>query len=290
MSSVANSDRLPFRHILVATDFSPASTQAVLQAVAFAKLYSSSLFIANILPPDAPRSASDDAWRAGQRLETELLVGGQLRGVDHKLVVGSGEIWEGLSRAVAHYAIDLIVVGTRGRTGLARVLLGSVAERIFRKSNCPVLTVGPRSIAVSSDTIIRRVLFATDFTQHSLYALPYAISVARQSGASLALLHLVPDLAKESVPSKESSLEAVRQRLRELVPQDAGIAEPDVVVGFGKPVTRILAVAAEQAPELIVMGLRQPADPLAGRRWMTAFEIAGKANCGVLTVRAPAGL
>ncbi len=116
------------------------------------------------------------------------------------------------------------------------------------------------------------------------------ISVARHSGASLALLHLVPDLAKEAVPSKESSLEAVRQRLRELVPQHAGIAEPDVVVGFGKPVTRILAVAAEQPPELIVMGLRQPADPLAGRRWMTAFEIAGKANCGVLTVRAPAGL
>ena len=223
--------------------------------------------------------------RAGQRWKPNS-AGGQFTGVDHKLVVGSGEIW---GRVITPVLIDLIVVGTRGRTGLARVLLGSVAERIFRKSNCPVLTVGPRSIAVSSDPIIRRVLFATDFTPHSLYALSYAISVARQSGASLALLHLVPDLAKEAVPSKESSLRLCASACVRL-PQHAGIAEPDVVVGFGKPVTRILAVAAEQPPELIVMGLRQPADPLAGRRWMTAFEIAGKANCGVLTVRAPAGL
>jgi nucleotide-binding universal stress UspA family protein len=84
-------------------------------------------------------------------------------------------------------------------------------------------------------------------------------------------------------------LESGRSRLRALVPADAGLVdEPDMVVGFGTPVNRILAVAAEQASDLIVLGLRQPGDPLTRRRWTTASEITGKANCGVLTVRATA--
>jgi nucleotide-binding universal stress UspA family protein len=290
VQAVANSDHPLFSHILVATDFSAASHAAVLQAAWFARLYDASLVIAHILPSDAPPTASQEAWREGQRLETELMVSGQTRGLKHKLVVGSGEIWEGLSRIVAEFSADLIVVGTRGRTGLARVLLGSVAERIFRGATCPVLTMGPGSGSSSPDVpTIRRVLYPTGFASHSLYASSYAISLARKCKAHLTLLHAVPDLSGEAVPSKEARLEAARERLRALVPPDAGLVEEtDIVVGFGTPANRILAVAAEQSADLIVLGLRQPEATPASRRWTIASEITGKAGCGVLTVRAPA--
>jgi nucleotide-binding universal stress UspA family protein len=290
--AVANSDHRAFCHILVATDFSPASHAAVLQAAWFARLYESSLVIAHILPSDAPPAATQQAWREGQRLETELMVSGKTRGLKCKLVVGSGEIWEGLSRMVAEFNVDLIVVGTRGRTGLARVLLGSVAERIFRHATCPVLTMGPGIARLGlEEPAIRRVLYPTGFAAHSLHAFPYAISLARKCKAHLTLLHAVPDLSGEAVPSKEARLEAAREQLRALVPADAGLVdEPDIVVGFGTPANRILAVAGEQSADLIVLGLRQPETTSSGRRWTIASEITGKAGCGVLTVRAPAGV
>src|SRR5689334_3762038 len=146
MQSAANSDRLPFQRILVATDFSASSLSAVQRATTFARLYAATLYIAHILPSDATQSDHASAWRDGQRLETELLVQGALRGVQHELLVGSGEIWAGISQLVSEKNVDAIVVGTRGRTGLARVLLGSVAERIFRQALCPVFTVGPRAV------------------------------------------------------------------------------------------------------------------------------------------------
>ena len=285
MQSDANSDRLLFQRILVATDFSAASTSAVQRPASFARLYGATLFIAHILPSDAAPSDHATAWREGQRLETELLVQGSLRGVQHELVVGSGEIWEGITRLVIEKEVDAIVVGTRGRTGLARVLLGSVAERIFRQAVCPVFTVGPRAERAPA---LRRILYATDFTPSSLHAFRYAASLAQHAGAHLTLLHVIADVS-DSEASRESLLDAARSRLQVLVGPDFGLAgEPEFVVGLGTPATRILALAGDQSSDLIVLGLRQPGGSLAGRRWTTASEVTGKATCPVLTVRAPA--
>jgi nucleotide-binding universal stress UspA family protein len=142
--------------------------------------------------------------------------------------------------------------------------------------------------STSTDLTIRRILYATNFTPSSLGALPYAVSLAEHCGAHLTLLHVVRDTPGEPVPSKESRLEECRSQLRALVSgKEQMVDEPDLVVGFGTPGTRILAVAAEQSSDLIVMGLREAADQFTGRRWSTASDITGKANCGVLTVRAP---
>ena len=85
--------------------------------------------------------------------------------------------------------VDLIVLGTHGRTGAEKLLLGSVAEEIFRRSPVPVLTIGP---GVRSSTHnagrFRRVLFATDLSPESLAAAPYAITLAQENQARLALL------------------------------------------------------------------------------------------------------
>ena len=115
--------------------------------------------------------------------------------------------------------------------------------------------------------------------------------VGAKCKARLTLLHAVPDLSGEAVPSKEARLEAAREQLRALVPANAGLVdEPDIVVGFGTPANRILAVAGEQSADLIVLGLRQPEDDIERPPLDNRFRDYGKAGCGVLTVRAPAGV
>jgi nucleotide-binding universal stress UspA family protein len=182
----------------------------------------------------------------------------------------------------------MIVVGTRGRTGLAKMFIGSVAERIFRNALCPVLTVGPHSPApVNREQGVKRILYATDFTPQSLYAAQYAISMAQQFQAHLTLMHVVPEpdggvLDEQCVPAAEG-------RLRQLMSVDHPVEfEAQCVVASGPPPTRILEVAEKDKSELIVLGVTQPGDmTLAGRRWTNASEITGKAPCPVLTVRKP---
>src|SRR5262249_17512373 len=152
----------------------------------------------HVVRPDALhasnlRTAVDQAWRDGQRLTTDLLVSGELRGVAYKLLVGEGEIWDGLSRLVQENNIDLIVTGTRGRSGLSKIVFGSVAERIFRQAPCPVITVGPNSSSPTAEQHgLERMVYATDFTPQSLHAAAHAISLAQHYDAQLWLLHVIP--------------------------------------------------------------------------------------------------
>src|SRR5215467_6093645 len=128
-------------NILVATDFSTASKQAVLYATSIARRNNSKLFIAHVVTSRS-KSALMEGWRKGQAEIIVQLLTNRLDGIEHELVVKSGQVGEVLSRIIAEKRIDLVVVGTRGRTGVLKFILGSVAENIFRRAPCPVLTVG----------------------------------------------------------------------------------------------------------------------------------------------------
>ena len=78
--------------------------------------------------------------------------------------------------------IDLVVLGTRGRTGMQKFLLGSVAEEVWRRSPVPVLTIGPKVGRIRPIERFNFVLFATDFTTQSLAGLPCAVSMAANIG------------------------------------------------------------------------------------------------------------
>lgn len=94
---------------------------------------------------------------------------------------GEGSVWPVLNLAIKSHDIDLIVVGTRGRTGIGKALLGSQAEEILRHAPCPVLTVGPRTD--SEDKVrgkIASILYATDFGAASLAAARIAVSLAEE--------------------------------------------------------------------------------------------------------------
>ena len=114
--------------------------------------------------------------------------------IRHKTLIRKGDISKELSRIVDDERINLIVLGTHGRAGISKVLMGSVAEEIFRQATCPVLTVGP-SVCGEPDVAVemRTILYPTDFSSESLAAAPYAISMAQEHQARLYLLHVTDD-------------------------------------------------------------------------------------------------
>jgi len=289
------SQHIALARVLVATDFSSASQAALLYALSIARRYDATLYLAHVVRPDTFRresdaspAATDEAWREGQRLTTDLLVSGQLRGIPHKLLVAQGEIWDGLAPLLQENQIDLLVVGTRGRSGLAKMLLGSVAESIFRQASCPVLTVGPNSVGPTpQEGGLHCILYATDFTPQSLHALDHAVSLAQHYQSQLTLLHVVPETSENGL-DHDRRIEQARTQLRRLLPSGTSLQpEPEFVVSLGTPAARILEAAADKTPDLIVLGVTHPqSSTLAGRRWTVAAEVAATAPCPVLTVRA----
>jgi nucleotide-binding universal stress UspA family protein len=103
-----------------------------------------------------------------------------LKDLDAKTMVGAGAIDDALLNVVVEKDINLIVMGTHGRTGVRRLLLGSAVEAVCRVATCPVLTVGP-SLAAKPAIAFSRILFPTDLSEDSKRILPYLRQVAEGS-------------------------------------------------------------------------------------------------------------
>jgi nucleotide-binding universal stress UspA family protein len=225
--------------------------------------------------------------------------GKYLMGLPHEDIVERGPIQEVITDLIRWNNIDLLVLGTHGRGGLNKFLLGSVAEELFRTATCPVLTVGAQvPEPPESGLTIGSVLFPTDFEGPSLTALPYAISIARQRAGCLILLHVVPPkpfpphLSWEGIStiSEKRQLECLdaKRRSLALIPQDAGInCDVQCVVSFDVVPRGIVDAAAKCRPDVIVMGVKQLAEPRAAAHqyWSTAHQVVCRAKCPVLTIR-----
>lgn len=280
--------QVALNNILVATDFSPPSQTALFFALSLVRRFGATLFLAHVAPPGSDAASLERARQEAQQLATDLFTSGHLRGVLHKVLVAQGEVCEALAPLIQEHSIDLIAIGTRGRSGAGKTSLGSVAECVFRRTPRAVLTVRPD---FPSEPLhgsgLRRILYAADFTPQSLHAAPYAVSVAQGFQAQLTMLHVIQEPARTPRGPKGRPLEEAKSRLRDLIPEAADLpSEPDLIVGFGTPAARILDVAAEKNPDLIVLGVSQPGSA-ESHPWATASEVVAKAACPVLTVRAP---
>ncbi len=282
------------RNILVATDFSPASDSALTTALRIAQRYNAKVTLAHVFRPeayhsvaaDARQRALDDAWREAQRQIMDQLIAGRLTGVANEVVVAQGDsIWEALMALIQERHIDMVVVGTRGRAGMAKLLMGSVAEDIFRQAPCPVMTVGPKLADKRTAEGPARILFSTGFSGHSLAAGGYALSLAQHQQGRLILMHVVTTPTGSTAGPKLAH--EAEQRLRALIPADARLVQPaEFVVEFGSAADCILSVAEKYKPDVIVLGIRQPEGFARRVRWATAYEVVRHAPCPVLTVRA----
>jgi nucleotide-binding universal stress UspA family protein len=275
---------LKLDNVLVATDFSSASKMAVLYATSIARRHVSKLFVTHVVSSEKTLM---DGWRAGQAEMTDQLLAHRLDGIQYELLVRSGDIWTVLSRLIIERGIDLVVVGTRGRTGVRKFILGSVAQSIFRQAPCPVLTVGPSIANQDPEMGPERILTATGFASHSLLAVRYALRFAQDLHSSLALLHVVTDPTQVSGDAKDRIRDERLARLRALISSNARLpSAPVFFVEFGSASEKILQTAAIWKANLIVLGLRHVEEVSRGETtW--AYEIVRKASCPVLTVRGP---
>jgi nucleotide-binding universal stress UspA family protein len=201
-------------------------------------------------------------------------------------MIKHGEVWDALQCVVDQRKADVIVAGTRGRRGLSKLVMGSVAEEILRLSPVPVLTVPPTAQSRLSE--IRNILYPTDFSVDSLCALAHALSLAHKFRSCLILLHVAHRIHDDT--ELRNRLQGfLSEQERQIAPGETKPwCQQELVVEFGDPTARILDCAESYKADLIVMGVRGAGAMAraATHFGSTAYRIISEAHAPVLSVRA----
>jgi nucleotide-binding universal stress UspA family protein len=298
--------------ILCPIDFSEFSRHAFDRAVGIAKARSASVTAihiapfktAPVYPYTEPRSLEAFTLSEG---DPKKVLDELKRFLDVNQPVGVPIDCEVLDAPNAHKEIlaqagqlpaDLIVMGTHGRSGFQRLLLGSVTEKVLRTAPMPVLTVGAGpDVVPAAGASFERILCAIDFSNCSLDALRYAVSLAEPARAHLTVLYVVEltpigydplagpafDFAAYEIAAESSGRERLDKTVAECAPM---MTHVEKIVGTGKAHHEILRIAAERQSDLIVLGIhgRNPLDRMLFGS--TAEPVVRRATCPVLTVRA----
>ena len=293
------------KQILCPVDFSDFSRHALDSAVAIARPQHAAVTALHVVPP--PQTVYPAlgigafvpyVYSVEELQEFQTALERFVAAVDYPIAAVSVEavvVHEILKRA-ADLRADLIVMGTHGRTGFDRLLLGSVAERVLVKARCPVLTVPGRApdVRPTATRLFRNVLCPIDFSPSSKLALKYAQTLVH-AGAKLTVLHvteqlpawqLVPAVATGTPDDPLVVLEHARDRVHSALPADVrrstGVEE---LVSAGDAGEEILRIATAIHADAIVMGAH------AGRAGLLGFgstthDVLRGATCPVLTFKA----
>jgi len=290
--------------ILCPVDFSEFSRHALDSAVAIARQQHAAvtaLYVVpppqSVYPPIGPAAYVPYVYTIEDMQQFQKALERFVAAVDYPVIAVAVEalvVGEILKRA-AELPADLIVMGTHGRSGFDRLLLGSVAERVLVKATCPVLTVPRRAadVAPTSERLFRNVLCPIDFSPSSLAALEYAEGLAR-AGATLRVLHVVERLPGwQMVPAMASGaaddplviIQQARQRVHQVIPAGQSATDPvQEIVTEGDAGDEILKVAADARADVIVMGAHAGHVGLFGFG-STTHDVLRGATCPVLSIR-----
>ena len=286
---------LLLRHILVATDFSPISITALRHALGIARRYHSTVTLLHVIDgsffgitaPDAIAADTECALRDGRELIAHLEREGIAQGLKLDFTATVGPVGERVLDAIDEKQADLLVLGTHGRSGLGKMVLGAVAEKAFREAPCPVLTVGPKaSRSTSSGAEARRFLVPTDLSGASINALRYGVSLATATGGDLTLLHVLNPHIGGNIDSSKLVAEAKGQLDPFLNEHPGAAGRIRCRVEFGAPAQLIVEIAEQSHSDLIVMGLRAWS-PEGQPLWRTAYDVVIQAPCPVVSMKTP---
>lgn len=290
------------RSIMVATDTSAASDQAIRFAASLAKNINARLFITHVIamPMGAYAYAYRDAIAVDEtpdltfeRSESERAKAEceeQLRRiavkVPYELLIRIGHTSATIIEELKKQNADLLVIGAHGRTGIGKVIFGSIAQQLLHSAPCPVLVAGPGAANVDPETLSRGVLVATDFSDPSHAALATAAGLAESLNASLSVLHVVPDgshFSFEEAMERAVALHNLQKLATELPPTVHGTLD----VAVGDAAKEIIRSAAARNVGVIVMGAHGTG--AFGRAFSsflggTAYAVVRDAPCPVLTV------
>jgi len=291
MPTLQEAARISLKTILVPTDFSPASRAALPFALALARAYGSTLLLTHVLPSQPYRQIVTDrvpahrdrAWQSAQRALSELSADRRISDTASKTLLKHGDLAEVIPEIIREQTVDMVVLGTHGRTGVSKMVLGSGAEKIYRSAPCPVLTVGPK--VRDGEWKLDRILCPVDLVDDPGPFLRYALALAEPSQSEFMLLLAVPMVPWQHRDTVEKQM---RERLKRLIPgQGAHWCNPQFLVRWEHPAEAVLLAAAEWEVDLIVMGVRKAraAGLSSHLPWPVASEVVSQAPCPVLTVR-----
>jgi nucleotide-binding universal stress UspA family protein len=303
--------RLQVAKVLFPTDFSPCAHQAFAHATSLAGRFGADLHVLHAIPPPwygvydpmGYAAPSEEAHATARRIADDRLkevAGHPLTSGLHVVTTLSEDYppAPGILDYAERHGADLIVMGTHGRRGPARLLLGSTAEEVVRHSACPVLTVRePQNGETAARLLPRLVLVPFDFSTPSRFALADAAEVARSCDAHLLVLYVIeerpstpeiPVIAGLAAPGGlERRISTIRLRLRDLLDYLAEGVPGEVEVRVGRPATEILSVAARPDVDLVVMATHG----LTGIRRLlfgsNAEEVLRLVTTPLLLVKAP---
>lgn len=283
-------ERTTLGNILFATDLSEQSAHAIDWLRWFCGHYDSNVYVVYVLDLWEVGSSAEEIAQARSAAEQRFDRFIRKHSLDHKpfiRMLAAGDIAVVVTEFVNKHDIALVILGSRA-VGLNRFLRGSISEEVFRSTDCPVITVGPRARAPRGSDGIKRVLFATNLAKQSRSVLRRLAFLLRGDlCAELILAHFLPKESK-SVVERHKTRAELHAKLVELVPSEVRGRIGDVVVESSSPVKGILEFSNDRRADLVILGVRD-AGPFTRAathdpRSIT-HQIIQSATCPVITIR-----
>ncbi len=294
--------RVQFQHILCATDFSEHANRTIPYGVAIAREFGAKLFVAHVVDLSAVAIYGEfqldpvgQQERIARQARELLQRTPGLQDVAWEPLIRFGHPASEIARLVQEKDLDLVIAATRGHSGLKRLILGSVTQRLIRTLSCPVLAVQspPEGLIDPERGGIRlqRLLVGIDFSADSENALRYGLSLAQEFEAEVHMLHVMepPVYPEFLTPSEQTQdllqVDVVKEKLEALVPQEARLwCTPRVTVLRGQPYEELVAYAVAHEMDMIVLGVRGHGLVKSLLLGSTTDRVVRRAPCPVLAV------
>ncbi len=299
--------RMQFNRIVCATDFSDYSNRTVDYGIALAKEFDAKLYVCHVIDLSSVAIYGEfqlDPVGLQNRImkdasdQLEELIGKKHKEWEPLITVGHAA--DEISRIVEEKSVDLVITATRGRSGLKRLILGSVTERLMRTLTCPLLVVhSPNKEFVNSvdhEIKINRILVGCDFSPDSSLAFEYGLSLAQEFESELHLAHVIEtaiyqELHKTEAPVEEEIQQEIHgrltQKLLDMVPEEArNWCTPQTSILDGHAYEELVKYAEQHNIGMIVLGARGHGLVRSLLLGSTTDRVIRRAPCPVLSVSA----
>lgn len=298
--------KIKLKSIICTTDFSDLSNNAIPFAIAMAKEFRAKLYLCHVIDLSSVAMYGEGFLEPLEqetriidyaREDLRRLMGDQP--VDWEPLIPVGHTAGEIARLAEEEDADLVVSATQGRSGLKRLVLGSVTERLMRTLPCPLFVVrGPEQDYVASmkeEIGFKRILVGCDFSPDSDLAFQYGLSLAQEFQSEVHLAHVIEpalykDLLRPPIEEKEKSQEDLRKRLNEklagMVPEEVrNWCTPKTTLLAGQPHEELTKYAVVHSVDLIVLGVRGHSLVETLFVGSTTDRVVRQAPCPVLSVR-----
>ena len=281
------------KHILLATDLTSISALAAQYATRLAQHSHARFSVLHVFNPlrlpsseviGAHPTPQEVRARDEQRMEVLLeSIRTHVSNVEKHLL--DGEPTPTVIDFATREGVDMIVTGTHGGRAFDRLLLGSTAEAIVRKSPCPVMTIGPNvSMSMESDKPFSRILCAMDFGEAAKSAAPAAMHLASNFDAELRFLHVLPSGLYNGQP--QPMVEQLFHNAMQHVIHSSDVSvKVECAVEYGSRISdKILEDSLARRADLVILGVRRRGNLASRLPAGIAFQVIEGASCPVLTV------